>query len=125
MNKIDTPLPPPAGTLLGRMTALARLIERIGPRGPRRQLLDNFLRQMLLFSRMSDRLGIAAAESPSMRAVLREAELGCLECKAWRRCRQWLHGRSPDDDYLDFCPNEGLLSVLPRQDNVKRPYAPE
>jgi len=56
---------------------------------------------MLLFSRMTERLGIAAPETPLMRAVLREAELGCLECAAWR------HSRSPDEDYRDFCPNEG------------------
>ena len=107
------------------MTVLARLIESIGPRGPRRQLLEKFLQQMPLFSRMAERLGIAKPETPLMRAVLREAELGCLECTAWRRCRRWLDGRSPDDDYLDFCPNEGLLSVLPRQDSDKRPYPPE
>jgi hypothetical protein len=60
-----------------------------------------------------------------MHAVLREAELGCLECASWRHCRQWLAGNLPDDDYRDFCPNEGLLGVLPRQANVNRPYAPE
>ncbi len=114
--------------MLARMIALARLSERIGPLGPRRAQLDKVLQQMLLFSRMVERLGIAAPESPLMRAVLREAELGCLECAAWRRCRQWLSDRAPEepeDDYRDFCPNEGLFNVLPRQENVKRPYAAE
>lgn len=107
------------------MTALARLSERIGRFGPRRVLLDKTLRGKLLFSRMSERLGIAAPESPLMRAVLREAELVCLECAAWRQCRRWLDGRSADGDYCDFCPNQSLFGVLPKQDNAKRPYAPE
>ena len=123
MNEIDTPVPPAAGGLLARMIALARLSERIGRLEPPRVLLDRILRQMLLFSRMSERLGIAAQERPLMRAVMREAELGCLECTNWRRCRRWLAGNSPDDDYRDFCPNEGLFDVLPRQHNVNRPYA--
>jgi Family of unknown function (DUF6455) len=125
MDEIDTPILPSEDGLLARMIVLARLSERIGRLEPRRVLLDKILRRMLLFSRMSERLGIAAPESPLMRAVLREAELGCLECTAWRRCRQWLDGRSPDEDYRDFCPNEGLFGVLPRQDNVIRPRAPE
>jgi Family of unknown function (DUF6455) len=124
MVQIDTPARSRGG-LLARMIALARLSERIGPLDPRRAQLDKVLQQMLLFSRMMERLGIAAPESPLMRAVLREAELGCLECAAWQRCRQWLDGRVPEDDYRDFCPNEGLFAVLPRQDNVKRPYAAE
>lgn len=111
--------------MLARMIALARLSERIGPLDPRRAQLDKVLQQMLLFSRMVERLGIATPESPLMRAVLREAELGCLECAAWRRCRQWLSGGAPEDDYRDFCPNEGLFNVLPRQENVKRPNAAE
>jgi hypothetical protein len=125
MDEIDTSALPSTGGLLARMIVLARLSERIGQLEPRRVLLDKILRRMLLFSRMSERLGIAAPERPLMRAVLREAELGCLECTAWHRCRQWLDGRSPDDDYRDFCPNEGLFAVLPRQDNVIRPRAPE
>jgi hypothetical protein len=55
--------------------------------------------------------------------ALREVALGCLEYTNWRRCRQWLDGSSPDDDYRNFCPNEGLFGGLPRQDNVRRPYA--
>jgi hypothetical protein len=125
MTEIGSPVAPSADGLLARMIVLARLSERIGRLEPRRALLDKMLRQMLLFTRMSERLGIAAPQSPLMGAVLREVELGCLECTAWRRCRQWLDGRSPDDDYRDFCPNESLLAVLPRQDNVQRPYPPE
>src|SRR6266567_4289680 len=123
MTEINTLVPPAADGLLGRMIVLARLRERIGRHDPRPVLLDRILRQMLLLSRMSERLGIAAPERPLMRAVLREVELGCLECTNWRRCRQWLDGSSPDDDYRDFCPNEGLFGVLPRQHNVNRPYA--
>lgn len=114
-----------SGGLRARMIKLARISERLGHREPRRMLLDKILRRLLLFSRMSERLGIAAPETPLMRAVLREAELGCLDCTEWRRCRQWLDGHSPDDDYREFCPNEGLFGVLPLQDNVKRPYAPD
>lgn len=125
MNEIDAIGAPDADGLLGRMIVLARLSERIGHLEPRRVLLDRILQRMLLFSRMSERLGIAAPESPLMRAVLREVELGCFECTVWRRCREWLDGRSPNDDYRDFCPNESLFDVLPRQDNVKRPYALE
>lgn len=125
MHDTDAPVPRAPGAPLARMIALARLVERIGAHESRGMLLDRILRRMLLFSRMTERLGIAAPESALMRAVLREAELGCLECTAWRRCRQWLDGRSPDEDYRDFCPNEGLFSVLPRQDNVTRPYSPE
>jgi hypothetical protein len=125
MNEINALEPPTVDGLLGRMIVLARLSERFGRVEPRGELLDKILRRMLLFSRMSERLGIAAPESALMRAVLREVELGCFECTLCRRCRQWLDGRSPDDDYRDFCPNESLFDVLPRQDNVKRPYAAE
>lgn len=125
MSKCAAPMPPASGTLLARMTTLARLVERLPLGEPRRLLLERLMRQMLLFSRMADRLGIAEPDTPLMRAVLREVELGCLDCTAWRQCRRWLNGRSPDEDYAEFCPNEGLFSVLPRQDNVKRPYSPE
>lgn len=110
---------------LARLIALARLSERLGHRDPRRVILERILRQSLLFSRMAERLGIAAPNGPLMRAIYREAELGCLECRAFERCRLWLDGKAPADDYEDFCPNEGLFSVLPRQSNVTRPYAPE
>jgi hypothetical protein len=110
---------------LARLIALARLSERFGRRDPRRILLDRILRQSLLFSRMADRLGLAAPTGPLMRAIYREAELGCLECRASNRCRRWLDGKAPEDDYQEFCPNEGLFSVLPRQNNVTRPYGPE
>ena len=125
MTAIEEPARPVAGSLLSRAIALGRLSERIGRFDPRRPALDRILERMLLFSRMAEHLSIAAPRSPLMHAVLREAELGCLECSEWRRCRQWLGGHLPDDDYRDFCPNEGLFSVLPRQDNVNRPHAPE
>ena len=125
MRKNDVSRPSTSGTLLARMMTPARLLERVPPCEPRHVLLERCMRQMLLFSRMSERLGIAAPETPLMRAVLREVELGCLECTAWRRCRRWLDGGSPDEDYADFCPNQGLFSVLPRQDNVKRPHSPD
>ena len=125
MTEVDTSAKPASSGQLARLISLARLSERIGRADPRGVLLDKMLRQKLLFSRMSERLGIAAPETAFMRAVFREAELGCLECAVWRQCRQWLDGRLPDDDYREFCPNEGLLNVLPRQHNVHRPYAPE
>jgi hypothetical protein len=121
MSEIDTAAQS-SGRLLERMIALARLSERFDRLDSRRALIDQLLRQMLLFSRMMERLGIAAPQGPLMRAVVREAELGCLTCADWQRCRQWLDGRAPDDDYRDFCPNEGLFAVLPRQDSVQRPY---
>lgn len=117
--------PPASDGSLGRMIRLARLSDRIGRLEPRGALLDKILRRILLFSRMSERLGIAAPESPLLRAVLREVELGCLGCKAGGRCRRWLDGSSPDDDYRDFCPNESLLAVLPRQDAITRSHAPD
>jgi len=40
MQTTDTPVPPASGTLLARMTALARLVERIGAREPSGILLD-------------------------------------------------------------------------------------
>lgn len=55
--------------------------------------------------------------------ALREVALGCLERTNWRRFQQWFDGSSPDDDYRNFFLNEGLFGVLPRQDNVRRPYA--
>ena len=116
MNDINSAVPPAAG-LLARMIVLARLSEGIGRFGSRRILLDKIVRRTLLFSRMSERLGIAAPESPLMRALRREAELVCLECTAWRRCRRWLDGRSPEDDHRDFCPSQSLFAVLPRQDD--------
>jgi hypothetical protein len=125
MTDTKTPVPRPPSRLLARMIVLARLSERIGRRDPRRLLLERILRQSLLFSRMAERLGIAAPTSPLTRAVFREAELGCLECRASERCRRWLDGGAPDDDFQAFCPNEGLFSVLPRQSNISRPYAPE
>lgn len=124
INKLSS-APRSSTPSLTRLIVLARLSERFGRCDPRRVLLERILRQSLLFSRMSDRLGLAAPTSPLTRAIYREAELGCLECRASRRCRQWLDGKAPDDDYQEFCPNEGLLSVLPRQSNVTRPYPPE
>ena len=121
----DTKAPGATSRSLARMIVLARLSERFGRRDPRGRLLDRALRQSLLFARMADRLGLAAPASPLTRAIYREAELGCLECRAADRCRRWLDGKSPEDDYQEFCPNEGLLSVLPRQSNVTRPYGPE
>jgi hypothetical protein len=125
MTEIDTLVPRAAGGLLGHMIELARLRERGGHHDePRRVLLDTISRQTLLLSRMSERLGVAVPQRPLMRAVMREVELGCLECTNWRRCRQWLDESSPnDDDYRDFCPNEGLFGVLLRQDNARRPCA--
>jgi len=123
MDRIDTPAPLASETLLARMILLARLSERIGP-GPRRLRLDEILKRMMLFRRMAERLNLAAPETALMRGVFREAELGCLECTEWRRCRQWLDGPAPDDDYREFCPNEGLFGVLPRQNNITRPHAP-
>jgi hypothetical protein len=126
MTDIKTPVPHAPGPLLARMIVLARLSECIGRQDdPRRLLLERILRQSLLFSRMTERLGIAAPSSPLMRAIYRQAELACLECRGSRRCRRWLDGRAPEDDYQEFCPNEGLFSVLPRQNNVTRPYPPE
>ena len=126
MHEISNPMSPKSSTLLARMSVLARLIERTAPHQPRRRVLDRFLRQMRLFSRMSDRLEIAAPETPLIRAVLREAELGCLDCTAWRQCRRWLDGHASQDDYRDFCPNESLFSVLPRRNGTSdRPHLPE
>ena len=125
MAEIDASAKSASSGQLARLISLARLSERIRRAEPRGVLLDKMLRQKLLFSRMSERLVIAAPESAFMRALFREVELGCLECTAWRQCQQWLDGRLPDDDYREFCPNEGLLNVLPRQHNVHRPYAPE
>jgi uncharacterized protein DUF6455 len=125
-NETSTVTPDKCSSLLVRMSVLARLIERSAPHEPRRRMLERLLRQMRLFSRMSERLEIAAPETPLMRAVLREAELGCLDCSAWRHCRRWLDGHEPQEDYRDFCPNEGLFSVLPQQKGRRnRPRLPE
>ncbi len=113
MNEIDTGASAAAG-FVAPMILPPGLSQRIGRGESRRALLDQISRQRLLFSRMAERLGIAAPGSPLMGAVLREAERGCLECAAWRRCRQWLDNGSPDDDYREFCPNEGFFAVLPR-----------
>jgi hypothetical protein len=125
MTDTKTPVPRAPSRLLARMIVLARLSERIGHRDSRRIRLERILRQALLFSRMAERLGIAPPTSPLTRALFREVELGCLECRASERCRRWLDGAAPEDDYQEFCPNEGLFSVLPRQSNVTQPYAPE
>src|SRR5258707_13793963 len=103
MNDINSAVPPAAG-LLARMIVLARLSEGIGRFGARRILLDKIVRRTLLFSRMSGRLGIAAPESPLMRALRREAELACLECTAWRRGRRCVVGPWPSADNPQFCP---------------------
>jgi len=117
----ETEAPPEIGGLLARMIALARRSERSVPSDLRQAMLEKVLRRMLLASRMSERLGLARPVTPLMRAVMREAALGCLDCAEWRRCRQWLDGRLPDDDYRDFCPNEGLFGAMPRRDEVVRP----
>jgi Family of unknown function (DUF6455) len=125
MEEIDDRIPADPGGLLKRMIVLARIGERVERGEPRRALLDGILRRMMLFSRMTDRLGIARPQGALTRAVLREAELCCMDCADGRRCRRWLDGRSPEDDYRAFCPNEGLFDVLPHQDNVVRPYGIE
>jgi hypothetical protein len=98
----------------GTSRDLSCLSESVWRHEPRPVSLGRISRQMELFSRMTERLGVAAPDRALTHAVMREAELGCLECATWRRCRQWLDGNSPDDDYRDFCPNEGFLAVLPR-----------
>lgn len=124
MGRIDTPASSDSESLT-RMIALTRISERIGHRDARHALVEKILLRMRLFPRMAERLGIAAPQSPLMRAVLNEARLGCLECASSRRCRQWLDGCAPEDDYRHFCPNEGLFAVLPRQENVNRPRGVE
>lgn len=125
MDEIDATDMPGAGGLLARMMALARLSEGVGPVGASRTLVDGLLRQRLLFSRMAERLRIAPPDSPLMHAVMREAELGCLECAAWRHCRGWLDNGSPYEDYREFCPNEGFFAVLPRVEKAKQPHSAE
>ncbi|HLZ65357.1 MAG TPA: DUF6455 family protein [Aliidongia sp.] len=105
---------------IARMDALERLSARLDCLDPRRALVDGMLRRMLLSRRMARRLAIAKPESPLMRALLCEAELGCLQCTTRRRCGQWLDGNSEDEGYRDFCPNAGLFAVLPRQAEAAR-----
>lgn len=109
---------PHSGDLLKRTIVLARLSEQLGPADPSRLLLQKILRRLMLFSRMTDRLGLAAAQSPLVRAVLHEAELGCLDCTEGDRCRRWLDGKAPEDDDRAFCPNAALFDALPHQHNV-------
>jgi hypothetical protein len=73
---------------------------------------------MLLFSRMSERLAVAAPTNALTCALFREAELSCLQCTERQRCECWLDGSLPNDDYHEFCPNAGLIAVLPRQENL-------
>jgi hypothetical protein len=113
MTENDMSAPHAAGESRTRALLPAQLSARIGRCERHRVSLDRALRQMRLFSRMAERLGVTAPRSALTHAVAREAELGCLECTASHRCRQWLDGNSPDDDYREFCPNEGLLGVLP------------
>jgi uncharacterized protein DUF6455 len=113
-----TEIAPSASFAAGASRELPRLNVRTWNREPRRVVLDRISRQMALFSRMKERLGVAAPEGALTQSVLREAELGCLDCATWRRCRAWLDGNAPDDDYRDFCPNEGLLGVLTRRDDT-------
>lgn len=122
MGALDDRMMDDPDGLLRRMIVLARLTERLDRGERRRALLDNVLRRMMLFSRMTDRLGIAAPWAAPARAVMREAELSCMACADWRRCRNWLDGRAPDDDYRAFCPNEAVFDALPHQHNVLRPY---
>jgi len=65
-SEIGNPLPAKCSTLLARMSVLARLIERTAPHEPRRRMLERLLRLMQLFSRMSERLEIAAPETPAI-----------------------------------------------------------
>jgi Family of unknown function (DUF6455) len=122
MGEIDDRRTDDPDGLLRRMIVLARISEGLNRGEPRRALLDQVLRRMILFSRMTDRLGIAEPRAAPTRAVMREAELGCMGCADGRRCRRWLDGKAPDDDYRAFCLNEALFDKLPHQHNVARPY---
>lgn len=122
MGQIDDRVPADPDGLLSRMIVLARMSGQSDLNEPKRALLDRVLQRMMLFSRMTDRLSIAAPQGALTRAVLREAELSCMGCADWQRCRRWLDGEAPEDDYRAFCPNESLFDVLPHQDNVVRPY---
>jgi len=113
---------PHCGDLLKRMIVLARLCEQLGPADPSRLLLQKILRRLMLFSRMTDRLGLAAAQSPLVRAVLHQAEFGCLDCTEADRCGRWLDGKAPEDDDRAFCANAALFDTLPHQHSVMRPY---
>ena len=108
-------------SLRRRMALLARLRDLISRADPRRPLLEAIWRRMDLFARMTERLGVAPPKSAFTAAVLWEAEQGCLECVAWRRCGRWLDGKAPADDAQAFCPNHAIFAVLPHEPADKSP----
>jgi hypothetical protein len=105
-----------AERLLSRMISLARLAELTGWENPRRRLVDAVLGRMRLFLRMTDKLGLSPPKSVLTWALLREAELDCMECREWQRCRLWLDGRTPGDEPNAFCPNHALFESLRRSE---------
>lgn len=106
---------PVSDSLYGRIQVLVGLIEQMEPEHPRRALLEAILRRMRLFSRMTEKLGLAPPRTAFSAAVHRVAELDCFECTEWRRCRCWLDGKTPADDPHEFCPNQPLFDTLPRK----------
>ncbi|HYM33179.1 MAG TPA: DUF6455 family protein [Candidatus Cybelea sp.] len=113
-----------ADRLLRRLIDLARVAELTVWENPRRRIVDAVLGRMRLFLRMTDKLGLAAPKSVLTWALLREAELDCMECREWRRCRLWLDGRTPGDEPNAFCPNHALFAALPRNDEAESAKEP-
>lgn len=111
MRKIDYP---------ARMIALERLCDRLGPSHPRHALVDRMMQRMLLSAGMTERLGIAKPASELTGILLCELELGCFECAARHRCRQWQDDCQAEGDCREFCPNAGLFEalLLPRKDDA-------
>jgi hypothetical protein len=107
------------GSLFRRIGVLVGLIEHIEPHHPRRASLDAILRRMRLFSRMTEKLGLAPPRTAFSVAVHRVAELGCMECTEERRCRHWLDGKWPADDPREFCSSQPLFDTLPRASSEK------
>jgi len=104
---------PQAESLCRRLIALTRLVDTVEPKDAR-SLLDRVLQRMQLFARMTVRVGVGQPKSALTFALLREAELDCMECREWQRCRRWLDGRAPGDEPNAFCPNHGLFAALPQ-----------
>ncbi len=112
---VASPAAPAPNQLQQRIAALEALAhgEAEGARPP---LVLPLVRRLKLLERMIDRLDIDAARSPLVEGVLRAVESSCLACSQAARCGHWLEGDHPDHANREFCPNAGLLELLPRRE---------
>lgn len=76
-----------------------------------------------LMQQMLDRLDIdlEAAALVALGTQISGAARTCFHCPNVDVCQRWFANGAVGDAYLEFCPNAGRFSTLPRHSKAVRP----